>query len=190
MTEKKQLLRGILDFLDESVILPPGDWARGNLLPISQMMKVRRRRVKSWKPGGGVSCRESKNSNPGEGGGSRRNPFERTQIPFGGLVQDIRQRHFRSYWSDIKDGFHAQCLAAIIFIFFACLSGVFGQTKLLDHYSQQPITKVKVPLIQIVLCLAGAVAFGGLMGDKTENLIGISETLIVSSISGNFVPHI
>ena len=124
MTEKKQLLRGILDFLDESVILPPGDWARGNLLPISQMMKVRRRRVKSWKPGGGVSCRESKNSNPGEGGGSRRNPFERTQIPFGGLVQDIRQRHFRSYWSDIKDGFHAQCLAAIIFIFFACLSGV------------------------------------------------------------------
>ena len=54
MTEKKQLLRGILDFLDESVILPPGDWARGNLLPISQMMKVRRRRrVKNWKPGGG-----------------------------------------------------------------------------------------------------------------------------------------
>ena len=36
----------------------------------------------------------------------------------------------------------------------------------------------------------GAVAFGGLMGDKTENLIGISETLIVSSISGNFVPQI
>ena len=172
MTEKKQLLRGILDFLDESVILPPGDWARGNLLPISQMMKVRRRRVKkSWKPGGGVSCGgERKNS--GEGGGSRRNPFERTQIPFGGLVQDIRQRHFRSYWSDIKDGFHAQCLAAIIFIFFACLSGVL------------------IYPIQIVLCLAGAVAFGGLMGDKTENLIGISETLIVSSISGNFVPNI
>ena len=34
----------------------------------------------------------------------------------------------------------------------------------------------------------GAVAFGGLMGDKTENLIGISETLIVSSVSGNSVP--
>ena len=130
MTEKKQLLRGILDFLDESVILPPGDWARGNLLPISQMMKVRRRRVKSWKPGGGVCGGERKNSNnPAEGGGGRRNPFERTQIPFGGLVQDIRQRHFRSYWSDIKDGLNAQCLAAIIFIFFACLSGVFRETK-------------------------------------------------------------
>ena len=38
------------------------------------------------------------------------------------------------------------------------------------------------------MCLSGAVAFGGLMGDKTGNLIGISETLIVSSVSGNFVP--
>ena len=123
MTEKKQLLRGILDFLDESVILPPGDWARGNLLPISQMMEVRRRRVKNWKPGG-IPGGERRNSNPGESGeGNRRNPFERTQIPFGGLVEDIRQRHFRSYWSDIKDGLNAQCLAAIIFIFFACLSG-------------------------------------------------------------------
>ena len=39
------------------------------------------------------------------------------------------------------------------------------------------------------MSLSGAVAFGGLMGDKTENLIGISETLIVSSVSGNFVPQ-
>ena len=39
-----------------------------------------------------------------------------------------------------------------------------------------------------VMCRPGAVAFGGLMGDKTENLIGISETLIVSSVSGNSVP--
>ena len=32
---------------------------------------------------------------------------------------------------------------------------------------------------------SAAVAFGGLMGDKTGNLIGISETLIVSSVSGD-----
>ena len=33
--------------------------------------------------------------------------------------------------------------------------------------------------------LSGAVAFGGLMGDKTENLIGIPETLIVSCVAGS-----
>ena len=33
-------------------------------------------------------------------------------------------------------------------------------------------------------CLSGAVAFGGLLGDKTRGLIGIPETLIVSCASG------
>lgn len=33
-------------------------------------------------------------------------------------------------------------------------------------------------------CLSGAVAFGGLLGEKTENLIGISETILLSSITG------
>ena len=41
----------------------------------------------------------------------------------------------------------------------------------------------------IMLFFSGAVAFGGLMGDKTGNLIGISETLIVSSVSGDMVNH-
>jgi len=150
MEKKKQLLRGILDFLDESVILPPGDWARGNLLPISQMMETRRRRKHlKQEPAGGA---EGDKACEGEEEMGARNPFERTMTPFGGLVQDVRQRHLRRYWSDFQDGLTAQCLAAIIFIYFACLSGT--------------------------------IAFGGLMGDKTENLIGISETLIVSSISG------
>ena len=32
--------------------------------------------------------------------------------------------------------------------------------------------------------LSGAVAFGGLLGEKTGNLIGISETLLLSSLGG------
>jgi hypothetical protein len=33
-------------------------------------------------------------------------------------------------------------------------------------------------------CLSGAIAFGGLMGDTTQGHIGISETIIVSAVSG------
>ena len=51
-----------------------------------------------------------------------------------------------------QDGLHPQCLAAIIFIYFAALSG--------------------------------AIAFGGLMGTKTKDAIGIPETLVVSSAAG------
>ena len=168
MEKKKQLLRGILDFLDESVILPPGDWARGNLLPISQMMETRRRRkhLKHEPPGGA----EGDKACEGEEEMGARNPFERTMTPFGGLVQDVRQRHLRRYWSDFQDGLTAQCLAAIIFIYFACLSGAYSPVVTCSHTIPNPFP--------------GTIAFGGLMGDKTENLIGISETLIVSSISG------
>ena len=34
--------------------------------------------------------------------------------------------------------------------------------------------------------LSGAIAFGGLLGEKTEKAIGITETLLISSISGIF----
>ena len=48
-------------------------------------------------------------------------PLKRTGIPFGGLIHDIRRRYPR-YVSDIKDVVDTQCVAAIIFIYFAALS--------------------------------------------------------------------
>jgi len=56
---------------------------------------------------------------------------------FGGLFNDIRNR-FRYYGSDIIDGFHPQCLASTIFLFFACIApivtfgGLMGQKT--DNY--------------------------------------------------------
>lgn len=48
-------------------------------------------------------------------------PLRRTGRPFGGLVRDIRRR-YPKYLSDIKDALNPQCLAAVIFIYFAALS--------------------------------------------------------------------
>lgn len=45
----------------------------------------------------------------------------RTNIPFGGLIRDLKRR-YRHYKSDITDGKNAQVLAAVIFIYFAALS--------------------------------------------------------------------
>ena len=42
---------------------------------------------------------------------------------FGGLVADVKRR-YPHYWSDIKDGFHMQCLASIIFLYFACMTPI------------------------------------------------------------------
>lgn len=60
-------------------------------------------------------------------------PLERTRRPFGGLVRDIRRR-YPKYLSDFKDALNSQCMAAVIFIYFAALSpaitfgGLLGET--------------------------------------------------------------
>lgn len=168
--EKRELLHGINEFLDDSVVLPPGDWDRKNLLPMGQMINMRKRR-RERKEGMIMKKEDDDQEHPphiesGGGGGDGddkdpkkppekgpRNPLMRTNVPFGGLIDDIRCR-YPKYISDITDGFNSQCIAATIFIYFAALSG--------------------------------AIAFGGLMGAKTDNNIGISETLVISCMAGVF----
>ena len=167
--ERHELLHAINEFLDESVVLPPGDFHSNNLLSIQEIHDMRkRRRKRQGKADPKVSSAAEPDILPeeelrrakqlaasgGDGGKNNRtpyNPMVRTGRLFGGVVNDLKTR-FPHYLSDITDGLNTQCLAAIIFIYFACLSG--------------------------------AVAFGGLMGEKTEQLIGIPETLIVSCVSG------
>lgn len=48
-------------------------------------------------------------------------PLTRSGIPFGGLIHDIRRR-YPLYISDFKDALDMQCIAAVIFIYFAALS--------------------------------------------------------------------
>jgi len=153
--EKADLLKGVNEFLDESVLLPPGDWDRRNLLPMAQILNMRRR-IKERKQEKVGARPTEKKAPPRLGAMGRpvrppRNPLSRTSTPFGGLLGDIKQR-YPQYLEDIKDGLNSQTVAATIFIYFACLSG--------------------------------AIAFGGLMGESTEGAVGISETIILSAFGG------
>lgn len=61
-------------------------------------------------------------------------PLERTRRPFGGLFRDVRRR-YPKYLSDFKDALNSQCMAAVIFIYFAALSpaitfgGLLGEAR-------------------------------------------------------------
>jgi len=153
--EKNEILHAINTFLDDSVVLPPGDWDRKHIMPVKEIMEMKQRRKnRKFMQDGVIEVGEvlkKKEDEQEEDGPPKRNPLDRTSVPFGGLIDDIKCR-YPKYLSDIKDGLNAQCLAAIIFIYFACLSG--------------------------------AVAFGGLMAAKTGNAIGISETLVISCVAG------
>ena len=144
-------------FVSQSVLLPPGDWDRRNLLPMAHILDMRRR-IKERKEAKSEARPAEKKAPARLGPMGRpvrppRNPLSRTGAPFGGLLGDIKQR-YPQYLDDIKDGLNSQTVAATIFIYFACLSG--------------------------------AIAFGGLMGESTEEAIGISETIILSAVGGLF----
>lgn len=70
-----------------------------------------------------------------EEGDQEVDPLKRSGIPFGGLIHDIRRR-YPHYVSDLKDALDMQCIAAVIFIYFAALSptitfgGLLGMYKL------------------------------------------------------------
>ncbi|CAG2056553.1 unnamed protein product, partial [Timema podura] len=153
--ERKELLSAINEFLDDSIVLPPGDWERKALLPFRELKakneKIRRRRNKSiaemdQSDKALLALEGAEEEKPPED-----DPLIRTKRPFGGLIKDIKRR-FPHYKSDILDGLNSECFAAIIFIYFAALST--------------------------------AITFGGIMGDNTNNMIGISETLIATSAAG------
>merc|ERR1719431_1129706 len=154
--EKQELLHAINEFLDDSVVLPPGDWDRKHILPINEIMEMRQRRktrkgLKDADGGGDGDGGPGGDGDDKDKGPPKRNPLKRTSVSFGGVIDDIKNR-YPKFLSDIKDGLNSQCLAATIFIYFAALSG--------------------------------AIAFGGIMGTKTQNDIGVSETLIMTCACG------
>ncbi|XP_052566988.1 anion exchange protein 2 isoform X3 [Culex pipiens pallens] len=161
--DRKDLLSAINEFLDDSIVLPPGKWERQALLPFdelrakSDMIRNRKKKaidekIKSKQPL--MTSEEEKKllaASDGDGKKPPKNPLEKTNRLWGGLFNDIKRR-YPMYMSDIKDGLNAETLAATIFMYFAALST--------------------------------AITFGGLASDKTHNLIGISETLVSCAFVG------
>ncbi|KAK3587039.1 hypothetical protein CHS0354_008062 [Potamilus streckersoni] len=145
---RSELLQAINTFLDESIVLPPGDWDHKTLLPIMDMARRRarskRRKKEKEEERNALLMKEKKHNVPHD-------PLERTKVLFGGLFNDIKRR-YPHYASDFKDALNTQCVMAFIFIFFACL--------------------------------APCITFGGLMEEKTKGLIGVTETVVGTAITG------
>ena len=148
------MLYALDSFLGDSLIVPPGDWDRNVLtqtVPIlanqAKEMACRRRR-------GGIKSKDMNNETFREviqENEIQDDPLSRTGKFCGGLTRDIK-RKLPFYVSDFKDGFNFRCLAAIIFVYFACL--------------------------------APAITFGGLLSEKTDAWMGVSEMILATALSG------
>ncbi|KAM4598524.1 solute carrier family 4 member 1a (Diego blood group) isoform 1-T2 [Polymixia lowei] len=146
----KELTNAIADFMDCSIVIPPTEiQEQGMLEPVigfqKRMLRDRLRPTDSRLAFGDRVKAEKLPVGPKE------DPLARTNIPFGGMVNDLKRR-YRHYISDYTDALNPQVLAAVIFIYFAALSP--------------------------------AITFGGLLSDKTEKMMGVSELMISTSIQG------
>lgn len=83
-------------------------------------------------------------------------PLERTRRPFGGLIRDVRRR-YPKYLSDFKDALNSQCMAAVIFIYFAALSpaitfgGLLGELRMGKQESSYSGAHVSNPFNSFVM---------------------------------------
>ena len=136
---KSDLLTVINNFLDESIVLPPGDWASKNLLNFQdlQEMKLKKKAAKAKPSAKEVRYekldedKDSPEKSDVEKAGDKEksyDPLKITRSPFlfGGVINEWKKR-FPFYLSDFKDGLDSQVIATASFIFFACLSGAIGK---------------------------------------------------------------
>uniref|UniRef100_A0A3Q2ZEV6 Anion exchange protein n=1 Tax=Kryptolebias marmoratus TaxID=37003 RepID=A0A3Q2ZEV6_KRYMA len=156
--DRQDLLNGINEFLDCSIVIPPSDVEGKDLLKTVadfQKQLLRKRKERDGKKYHPVSAVEQDNKEVSpeeeEEGEQEVDPLQRSGIPFGGLIHDIRRR-YPHYVSDLKDALDMQCIAAVIFIYFAALSPT--------------------------------ITFGGLLGEKTEGLMGVTELIVSTATLG------
>ncbi|XP_033841744.1 anion exchange protein 2b isoform X2 [Periophthalmus magnuspinnatus] len=151
--DRQDLLNAINSFLDCSIVLPPSEMGGDELLRSVarfQQEMLRKREEQETKLLKEPKSFEDKEAllTPFQ---QPDDPLKRTRRPFGGLVRDVKNR-YPKYLSDFKDALSSQCMAAVIFIYFAALSP--------------------------------AITFGGLLEEKTEGLIGVSELIVSTSVQG------
>ncbi|KAG7231197.1 hypothetical protein INR49_012028, partial [Caranx melampygus] len=152
--DRQDLLNAINSFLDCSIVLPPSEMGGDELLrSVARFQRemLRKREEQGVK----LMAKEPKSPEEKEAlltpSKKSDDPLQRTGRPFGGLIRDVRRR-YPKYVSDFKDALNSQCMAAVIFIYFAALSP--------------------------------AITFGGLLGEKTEGLIGVSELIVSTAVQG------
>lgn len=152
--DRHDLLNAINSFLDCSIVLPPSEMGGDELLrSVARFQRemLRKREEQGVK----LLAKEPKSLEEKEALltplKKSDDPLERSGRPFGGLIRDV-QRRYPKYLSDFKDALNSQCMAAVIFIYFAALSP--------------------------------AITFGGLLGEKTDGLIGVSELIVSTAVQG------
>uniref|UniRef100_A0A8C5GV59 Anion exchange protein n=1 Tax=Gouania willdenowi TaxID=441366 RepID=A0A8C5GV59_GOUWI len=115
--DRQDLLAGIDEFLDEVIVLPPGEWDPAiRIEPPKNLPPADKR--KNMYAGGDSQMNGDMPHDGGHGGGGHSigEELQKTGRFCGGLILDIK-RKAPFFISDFTDAFHIQALSAMIFIY-------------------------------------------------------------------------
>ncbi|XP_077593445.1 electrogenic sodium bicarbonate cotransporter 4 isoform X4 [Stigmatopora nigra] len=153
--EREDLIAGVDEFLDEVIVLPPGEWdPKIRIEPPKKLPSAEMRKSVL-----NLEELSQANGSAGGAGGDEQLPVQHevgeelkfTGRPAGGLWLDVK-RKLPWYCSDIYDGFHIQTVSAVLFIYLGCITN--------------------------------AITFGGLLGDATDNYQGVMESFLGTALAG------
>uniref|UniRef100_A0A673NED5 Anion exchange protein n=1 Tax=Sinocyclocheilus rhinocerous TaxID=307959 RepID=A0A673NED5_9TELE len=155
--DRGDLLAGIDEFLDEVIVLPPGEWDPDIRIepPKSIPSADKRKNIIAGGEGLQMNGGAPHDGSPGGGGGGGGHAVG-DELKFtgrfcGGLVLDVK-RKLPFYASDFYDALNIQSLSAILFIYLGTVTN--------------------------------AITFGGLLGDATDNMQGVLESFVGTALAG------
>ncbi|XP_037122610.1 electrogenic sodium bicarbonate cotransporter 4 isoform X6 [Syngnathus acus] len=157
--EREDLIAGLDEFLDEVIVLPPGEWdPKIRIEPPKKVPSAEMRKSV-------LNLNEPPAQTNGSAGGAAGGDDEQLPVQHavgeelkftgrlgGGLWLDVK-RKTPWYCSDIYDGFHIQSVSAVLFIYLGCITN--------------------------------AITFGGLLGDATDNYQGVMESFLGTALAGS-----
>ncbi|XP_026052555.1 electrogenic sodium bicarbonate cotransporter 1-like isoform X2 [Carassius auratus] len=152
--DRGDLLAGIDEFLDEVIVLPPGEWDPDIRIEPPKSIPSADKRKNNIAGGEGVQMNGGAphdGSPAGGGGHAVGDELKFTGKFCGGLILDVK-RKLPFYASDFYDAINIQSLSAILFIYLGTVTN--------------------------------AITFGGLLGDATENMQGVLESFVGTALTG------
>uniref|UniRef100_A0AAR2JEC3 Anion exchange protein n=1 Tax=Pygocentrus nattereri TaxID=42514 RepID=A0AAR2JEC3_PYGNA len=162
--DRGDLLAGIEEFLDEVIVLPPGEWDPDirieppKTIPSADKRYTLEIRYQRKSGGGGGDGFQMNGDAPHEGGAGGGGGGHQVgdELKFtgrfcGGLILDVK-RKLPYFASDFYDALNIQSLSAILFIYLGTVTN--------------------------------AITFGGLLGDATENMQGVLESFVGTALAG------
>ncbi|XP_049619007.1 solute carrier family 4 member 4a isoform X5 [Syngnathus scovelli] len=115
--DRQDLLAGIDEFLDEVIVLPPGEWDPAiRIEPPKTLPSSDKRKNMYAGADAQMNGDAPHDGGHGDGGHATGEELEKTGRFCGGLLLDIK-RKVPFFLSDITDAFHIQALSAILFIY-------------------------------------------------------------------------